>query len=122
MGWKVFLFEYSERGEEIKEYIRARQKKEEYEYQKLEPDDYRMCGYHGFEWYDNKGMGYSWDNYEEHVLSVSRRFPNVLITVKINGKEWDDRRVQYFKGGRCTDVYKANIQVTYTPFDPDNLE
>ena len=88
-----------------------------------------------FFWNDDEYVG--WDNYERDILRISKKFPNVLITVRGQGECYDlisdnvdiDVWVQYFRGGKTTpakqaeiNVSFAEINVSFAEFDSRELE
>ena len=66
--------------------------------------------------------GIKWSEYYEELLKVSKKFPDVLITVYGDSHEDDeDKWVQYFYNGMKTLILPAKIKISYTKFDIGDL-
>ena len=69
--------------------------------------------------FDVIGNNCKWYSREDDVKKISKLFPNVLITLYINGEENGDLSYEYYKDGKMQ-VCKANI--TFPPFDEKLLK
>ncbi len=108
MGYlTVFNITYSDKTEEIRKYA-----------EKLS-DDNIMNNDNGF--YYNDGDFVKWHNYQRDMLYLSKEFSDVLITVKGEGEEDNDRWIQFFKGGKCTNQKMATITIIYDEFNDNDL-
>lgn len=119
MGYiTLFKIKYSHNKKEIKKYI-----KQLLEEERIKEDEHMMkhnqdilSSTYEPDFYYNTSEWVKWYNYERDILKISNQFPDVLIKVYGKGEEDDDRWVQYFKNGKCSDVLYATITIKYKKF------
>lgn len=61
--------------------------------------------------FDEDGDPYDWLKWydrEQDMAKVSERFPEALITLKIQGEAYEDISIEYYRNGR-SEVYQADI-------------
>ena len=68
--------------------------------------------------YDTLGCC-KWYYHEKHCLSVSKRYPNELITLKGVGEEYPDIWVKYFKNGK---MQESRAKIVFDDFDEGKLK
>ena len=61
---------------------------------------------------------HKWYDHDEHMRSVSKKYPDLLFTLSGEGEESGDLWVKYYKGGKCQ-VELAKIE--YGKFDTTKL-
>lgn len=59
-----------------------------------------------------------WYDYEEDMLRLSEKFPNVVFTLKGIGEEHDDMWVEYFKNGKCK---YSQAEIVFQKYDEKDL-
>lgn len=75
-----------------------------------------VSGYNFSGKHDDSCKWYSW---HEHMIEVSKLFPNDLLTISGDGEEQGDQWKAYFKNGK-SQVCKAII--TFEEFDESKLK
>ena len=68
-----------------------------------------LCGY---------GDDCKWYEHETEMLSLSRKFPTILFTLKGEGEVAGDLWIKYFKGGK---IQVCVATITYDEFDESLL-
>lgn len=71
-------------------------------------DDLKRYGVTNAMWYD----------WKDHIIELSRRFPEVLITVHGEGEDGGDIWVAYAKGGK---FYTEQAKIVFSAFDESML-
>lgn len=106
MGYlTLFEITYSEKTKEIKKYAKE-----------LSDENINNDGF-----YYNDEDYVTWYHYERDMLQLSKEFPDVLMTVKGQGEDDDDRWIQYFKGGKYTNQKMATITIVYDEYNENDL-
>ncbi len=97
MGYyTLFRFKYSHKQEKIKKFTRRLKKTNK-----------------DFFWYDKGDEYISWHDHEKDILTISKEFPSVLISVYGFGEDGNDKWVQYFKNGQQTIKFDALVIINY---------
>jgi hypothetical protein len=60
-----------------------------------------------------------WSDYDKDVLAVSKKHPDVFITIYGEGDDSEDLWVHYFQNGKSQ---YCQAQITYEPYDPEMME
>lgn len=59
-----------------------------------------------------------WYDHEDEMRAFSKKFPEILFILEVNGEEEGDLSIKYFKNGK---MQRANAVITYEEFDESKL-
>lgn len=59
-----------------------------------------------------------WYNHEDEMRAFSKKFPEILFILEVNGEEEGDLSIKYFKNGK---MQRADAVITYAEFDESKL-
>lgn len=68
--------------------------------------------------YDTFDGQVKWYSYDDDMKSLSRKFPNLLLSLTGHGEEDDDIWRAYYKGGQG---YRVEAEIVFPAFDPSRL-
>jgi hypothetical protein len=61
---------------------------------------------------------YKWYKHEEDIAKISKKYPDVVFTLKGEGEEAGDIWVKYFKNGK---IQRCQAKITFDEYDETKL-
>lgn len=71
---------------------------------------------------DNNGESIEtvkWYNHSEDMIKLSKKYPDIVFSLKGDGEEQGDSWYKYFKNGK---VQECHAKITYNPYDEKELK
>lgn len=60
-----------------------------------------------------------WYNHSEDMIKLSKKYPDIVFSLKGDGEEQGDSWYKYFKNGK---VQECRAKITYDPYDEKELK